>query len=414
MTEQITSQNNLIVLRKKWAGTAFLQILVLSAAALVMTSWWGFVPALQWLSLSAFSSLVFFGILYHWLDLNYDREKGRLWPEFGPGNQLTIVRGMLLMLLVGFLFSPRPQGGLAYLPGFLYSSAALADLFDGYLARISGHQSRLGEKLDLNLDGFGILVASLLLVQYGQVPPWYLLVGLARYLFIVGIWLRRKLGKPVFSLTDNSVRRPFAGAQMGFAAVVLFPVFSPPGTFLAAAVFALPFLLGFIFDWFLVCGISPFNLFRPETLPNSADYFFSSSWFKAVSRLTRNWVPVMLRVALVILILAWIQARLISPDSSPTVNVAESMLAALPPGQWSMMVLLLMFSSLVLTAAGIAGRTAAIFILFAVGIYLEFFQLNWIEVLLVWSAVSLFYLGTGPYSLWTPESKVITQRLGES
>jgi hypothetical protein len=67
-----------------------------------------------------------------------------------------------------------------------------------------------------------------------------------------------------------------------------------------------------------------------------------------------------------------------------------------------------------MSAAGVAGRIAALLVLFALGIHLEFSQLAWIEYLLVLTAVGLFYLGSGPYSLWKPEHKVIIQRLGEN
>jgi hypothetical protein len=68
---------------------------------------------------------------------------------------------------------------------------------------------------------------------------------------------------------------------------------------------------------------------------------------------------------------------------------------------------------LILIAVGVAGRAAALFVLFGLGMYLEFFSLDLFEVGLVFAAVGLFYLGTGPYSLWIPERKIITQRLGE-
>jgi len=73
-----------------------------------------------------------------------------------------------------------------------------------------------------------------------------------------------------------------------------------------------------------------------------------------------------------------------------------------------------MFSGMILIAIGVAGRIAAIIVLFAIGIYLEYFGLHLIEVLLVVGAVGLIYIGTGPYSLWIPERKIITKRLGET
>jgi CDP-diacylglycerol--glycerol-3-phosphate 3-phosphatidyltransferase len=120
------------------------------------------------------------------------------------------------------------------------------DCFDGYLARLHNEVTRLGAMMDMSLDGLGMLIGVLLLIQFGQVPALILLVGLARYLFLLGIWIRRRIGKPIYELPENPLRRQFAGAQMGFIGVILFPVFSPPGTYLAAMLFALPFFLGFL------------------------------------------------------------------------------------------------------------------------------------------------------------------------
>jgi len=410
--DSISSKNSraLSILRKKWIGLVVLQILLLLSGAQLLISWRGSQPALRWLGLAALFSLIYFGILWRRLALNYDPAERKILPEFGPGNQLTILRGILLTLLAGFLFSPWPQGWLAYVPGLLYSFAALADLFDGYLARISHHETRLGEELDLNLDGLGILIASTLLVQYGQVPAWFLLVGLARYLFIGGIWLRRRLGKPVLPLAKNSARRPFAGAQMGFVAVVLFPVFSPPGTFLAAALFAIPFLIGFTLDWFTVSGISLASLLRRDSALVTYPYLLDSDRMKVIKELASRWLPLVLRISLVILLIAWIQENMFGLFPSQRLSAADLN----PQIQWIGITLLLMFSGMILIAIGVAGRIAAIIVLFAIGIYLEYFGLHLIEVLLVVGAVGLIYIGTGPYSLWIPERKIITKRLGET
>lgn len=74
------------------------------------------------------------------------------------------------------------------------------DFFDGFVARYTSRETRLGAILDIEFDGLGILIAVGLAIQYGHLPPWYLILGMARQLFILGIWLRRRLGKPVREL----------------------------------------------------------------------------------------------------------------------------------------------------------------------------------------------------------------------
>jgi CDP-diacylglycerol--glycerol-3-phosphate 3-phosphatidyltransferase len=108
----------------------------------------------------------------------------------------------------------------------------------------------------VDLDGRGLLVASLLVYQNGQVGWWFLLVGAARYVFVFGSWLRRRRGLSVQKLKENLGRRALAGTQMGLTTALLAPVFSPPETTLAAALFMIPFIANFSYDWLSYNGIS--------------------------------------------------------------------------------------------------------------------------------------------------------------
>jgi len=408
-----TINKELHILRRKWSGLLILQSLLITTGTIIILNWWQSPAAYKWLIFAGVSSGLYFWYLWRRLELNHPQGEVRVLSNFGPGNLLSIWRGMLLMLLVGFLFSPRPPGWLAYIPGMLYISAALADLFDGYLARLSRHETRLGEELDLSLDGFGMLITSALLVQYGQVPAWYLLVGMARYLFLGGIWLRNRMGKPVYPLAEIPVRRPFAGAQMGFAAIVLFPFFSPPGTFLAAAIFAAPFLISFLLDWFTVSGVRFNQIVKVENLPARTLNLVTSIRKGAEWIRIRKLAPLVLRSALVILLISWLVdnnhswIRTLRNVTTTPVDIIFQMV------NWESVIFLMVFTGLIFIAAGVAGRIAALSVLFGLGIYLEFFQMGTIEIILVLITICLVYLGTGPYSLWNPERKLISQRLGE-
>lgn len=416
LTERyLYSEDALFSLHKRWFLLSILQILLLTTGFLVLQTWWADKYALSWLGLATISSLVFLGILWRSLGFNFRPGEDELLPKFGPGNLLTIMRGLFLALLIGFLLSPWPSGWLAWIPGLLYSFIALADLFDGYLARMFDHQTQLGEKLDLTLDGLGMLVASILLVQYGQVPVWYLLVGFARYFFIGGIWLRKKMGKPVFELNSNPTRRPFAGAQMGFAAVVLFPLFGPPGTALAAAIFAVPFLVGFSIDWFQVSGAQPLIHLIQSDGPGQP--VKNKNWEQQSDWLPRNaleiWLPLVFRISLVILICIWIGQNLVgmfNQENITTLYPINGLTSHFQSGGW---LLLIIGISTLMIALGAAGRIAALIILFGVGMYVNNYGLSISESLLVVGAGALLYLGTGPYSLWNPEHGILTRRLGE-
>ena len=317
-----------------------------------------------------------------WQDLPLNRRFGEehLLPDFGPGTLLTISRGVLVAVLTGFLVIPRPTGNLVWVPAGLYWLANLTDFFDGYLARRTNRVTYLGEALDIKLDGFGVLVATVLIVLYGQVPFWYLLVGLARYFFVAGIWVLEKMGKPVSELPPSVRRRAFAGVQMGFVGAMLMPIFGPPGTYWAAAVFGLLFLLGFLVDWLYVSRVlEPANLER-----------YAKTWDRF-----RGGFTILVRLAAVLSLsyLVYQQLTAVSPEFGFFF--------------WLETVLLLVF------LVGVAGRISAVVALVSLGIYQLSSPLSGPQMLLVVAAALLFFLGTGPHSLWTPENLLIDWRPGE-
>src|SRR4051812_39761387 len=170
--------------------------------------------SLQWLTLAATAMAVQLGILWWALPLNQRQgqslAKGEiplLLPALGYANAITLLRGLLACMLAGFLFAPQPLGLLAWLPALLYTLERLVDFADGYVARITRRETRLGEVLDIEFDGLGILIAITLGIQYGKLPPWYLLLGLARPLFVLGMWLLRRAGKPLYDLPPSEHRR---------------------------------------------------------------------------------------------------------------------------------------------------------------------------------------------------------------
>ena len=173
----------------------------------------------------------------------------------GISTHLTLLRGLLVSLVAGFALV-TPEGRIRWLPGLLYTVAALSDRYDGVLARRLGQVTAFGARLDVAMDGLGLLVAPLVAVIWRRLPPWYLLVGVAYYLFHGGIALRRRWGLPVHvdRLRPSRVTRFFAGIQMTLVAVALFPVFGLRTTTVAATLLMLPTLVFFTRDWLMVTG----------------------------------------------------------------------------------------------------------------------------------------------------------------
>ena len=160
------------ILRWKWVVLLIscLGILVLGHAFLRVS--WQATAAVRWALLAGLG--MGYALWLLWQDLPLNRRVGeeQLLPDFGPGTLLTISRGVLVAVLAGFLVIPRPMGSLIWVPAGLYWLANLTDFFDGYLPRVTDRVTYLGEALDIKLDGFGVLVATVLIVLYGQVPFW--------------------------------------------------------------------------------------------------------------------------------------------------------------------------------------------------------------------------------------------------
>jgi CDP-diacylglycerol--glycerol-3-phosphate 3-phosphatidyltransferase len=391
-------------LKTRWFGLLIASLVFTTTFFFILRSFWQETYALRWFLLAGAGSAYLLWVVWKGLPDNHRPGETALLPGLGWGNLLTWLRGLWLIWLAGFLFLPRPEGWLGWLPGSLYLLAALADLFDGYLARRANTLSRLGEKLDLLLDGLGVLVAAAMIVQYGQVQTWYLLVGLARYLFLGGSWLRTRLDKPVYDLPPSASRRPLAGAQMGFIAVMLFPIFSPPATYLAAALFGLPFLIGFARDWLAVSG-------RGKLV--SSDH--ASSLGAYTSRLlgqAKGWLPVVLRLLVIGLIIALLidQLGAIPGLLAWSWNYSGGGQAL----AWFYALLALEILAAVLLGLGAAGRVAALAVLFSLGLYLQVSGMTPVILATAVGAAGLFFLGTGPFSLWAPETALIRKRLGEA
>ncbi len=375
-TSIIENKQALFSLRKRWALSAALSLSTLLGGFILLGSQG--LPAWRWLLPAFLGYGYLLAVLWKGLEANRRLGEDKLLPDLGAGNVATLLRGGLLALLAGFLLLPASTGWLAWIPGVLYTLAIIADYLDGYLARVTDHATRLGEVLDMSFDGLGVLVAVLLGVRDGRLPDWYLVIGFARYAYLVGAWLRTRRGLPVYELPPSLSRRGLAGLQMGFLSVALWPVFSPDAVHLAALGFGLPFLAGFLRDWLLHTGV-----IRPA---------FSER--RQEASLTR-WAPLALRLAVGLLAAASLFAQgAASTLSDPLILGAGGLVAAL--------ILL-----------GAAGRVAAIAGMLLLG-FGQLLASPWtIHTGLLAAYLGVLFLGTGPFSLWTPEENLIHRRAGE-
>ena len=361
---------------------------------------WQVGSANRWLGLVVLPLLYCLWVSWDGLPQNKRVGETAVLPTFGWGNRLTLLRGLAISMVAGFLFSPWPMGWLAWLPMLLYTAADIADYLDGYLARITNHATPLGERLDMEYDGLGMLIVSLLAVWYGQLPWWYLSLGLARYLFVFGLWWREKRGLVNQAMSPSVHRRMFAGFQMGFMSAVLWPIMPPEFATIAGTTFAIPTALGFLRDWLVVVG---------RLKPQSARYIQVQRWLYLF---TTKWLPPALRIGLASCIAAIFLAL---PEVWPPQSWVDLFISwGLPlPTAVAILAVVLLLLGGVLVLFGSMGRLAAFWLIFPIGFDMVTRGLTWASGVGLATAVCLMLLGTGPLSRWKPEERFLLRRAGE-
>jgi CDP-diacylglycerol--glycerol-3-phosphate 3-phosphatidyltransferase len=184
-----------------------------------------------------------------------------------PATCVTIARGFLIALVAGCAFDPTPAGVALWAPGALYTLAALADRADGALARRSGI-TLLGARFDVATDALGLLVAPIVGVLRGRLPPWYLVLACAYPVFRGALGLRRAWGWPVHAerLGPAPRARFFAGVQMTVVAASLFPVLPRAVTWSAATLAMMPTIALFAGEWRLATRSGPDGRARAQRL----------------------------------------------------------------------------------------------------------------------------------------------------
>ncbi|NOZ72848.1 MAG: CDP-alcohol phosphatidyltransferase family protein, partial [Chloroflexi bacterium] len=211
-----TPEQSLQRLKKQAIAVALAHILGALALASLLSTFWPQSWVMIWAMVTTVALLHIWSLTWRNLDSHHPPEQEQLFPSLGPGNLLSLFRALLLACLAGFILLPWPPGGWAWLPALLYTLAGIIDYFDGYVARRSGFVSPLGEFLDIELDALGVLIVVSVAIHLGHLPVWFVIIGLARYLFMFGLSWRQRLHKPVYPLPPSVSRRVLAGLQMGF------------------------------------------------------------------------------------------------------------------------------------------------------------------------------------------------------
>jgi CDP-diacylglycerol--glycerol-3-phosphate 3-phosphatidyltransferase len=361
----------------------------LAGGACLLMGLLGTQPAVRWGLQAALVLAYVFLRLGSALGLNYEPGHPGLRPSLGTANLITLFRAALTASLAGFLFQAPPVGAgpsWIWLPGLLYLTAAVMDFADGYIARVTGTITRLGETLDTEIDALGLLVASLLLVSCARAPLPYLWVGFGYYGLQAAIQLRKAAGRPIARVTPRAGARWMAACEMGFAAAALLPVFGPDATYPAACVMAAGLLISLGQDWLVVCGYA-----TPEGKARSRG-------LKILEGVLVGLLPVMLRAAVaagVTMALYQWPADAAGPLSSGTVKT-------------------ILISTGALCVWGVAARCAAMILSLLIAAGLVPAPAGLTSSVMLAVALGLMLTGAGTPRVCQPEDRFVMARHGRT
>src|SRR5512137_1254804 len=106
-------------------------------------------------------------------------------PILNLPNMLTMARIAAIPLMAVLLLSPSQPAG--FWAAALFSLASITDWLDGYLARRMGIVTVFGKFLDPIADKLIVMAALIMILPFGRVPAWMVLVILGREIIITGL-----------------------------------------------------------------------------------------------------------------------------------------------------------------------------------------------------------------------------------
>ncbi len=389
-------------LQKAWWSACLLCVLFTMGSFSCLYLIWQPHSALKWIFPATGVNAYVLWLLWTALDKNHHPRQKVLRPYLGYANWLTIGRGFLIGALAGFLFQGPPMtaaspGWLVWTPGIIYITAALLDYLDGYLARITRSETRLGEWLDSKIDALGLLVAPILAVAHNRLPIYYLSVSVAYYLFQFGIWYRKKNNKPVIEPEPHPAKRMIAGFQMGLVAIALIPLFSLPAITIAAIIFMVPLLAGFLKDGFHICGYL------------EDDHFQQTRRDRHIDLVLTKLFPVFLRLIVGGVVIFLFHDAGASVVAGKQIFAVARLEASLP---FDLPLLPVAAAAGLMITLGFMARSAALLLSLLVAGTLTVWDAPFSLFLLLSCTLTLMLTGSGMLSLWQPENKLLLERQG--
>jgi phosphatidylglycerophosphate synthase len=139
----------------------------------------------------------------------------------GPASWVTLVRATFAVGVAALVADSFARDTPVSLLVTLTALALALDLTDGWIARRTDTASELGARFDGEVDAFLILVLSVYVVP--MFGAWVLLIGAARYLFLVGEWLFPWMRAPIPPRRWRKVVTAVQGVVLTVAAADVLP-----------------------------------------------------------------------------------------------------------------------------------------------------------------------------------------------
>ncbi len=99
-------------------------------------------------------------------------------------NTLTLIRIILIPVFVTAIIYKRFDYAL-----YLFGIAAITDMLDGLIARITGQKTALGTFLDPLADKFLLVTSFILFSIYGLIPKWLTITIISRDIIVITGWI---------------------------------------------------------------------------------------------------------------------------------------------------------------------------------------------------------------------------------
>lgn len=174
--------------------------------------------------------------------------------HFGLPNGVTLARLVLSSVVGGLALDLGEQPMAAHMAWSALAIAAFAlalDGLDGVLARARNLESPFGARFDMEVDALLILLLVLLAWLQAKAGSWVLLIGAARYAFVLAGWLWPALTRP---LPPSWRRKTVCVVQGVSMATLLAPVVQPPASGVIAVAALLLILYSFTVDVIWLIG----------------------------------------------------------------------------------------------------------------------------------------------------------------